>query len=181
MTVNPVSYLTYEGDPTNGVLPFRPSLAECGGGGKLDNPDFPPGPDMACAAGYNQMSMLFPALAKVTAAALVYISNNGIALVTGLRGASSVLTRCPLPAVPTSTVNVCGDFTVTRHGAGGDVELQAAATKLIPPFACLAFPQAAGDFLASARLNGTGDGVRVETRDKSSGLLTDVDVVIWWM
>ena len=180
MSINTISYLTYDGDPTNGVLPFRPSLAEVGGAAKLDHPDFPPGPDMASAAEYNEMSMLFPALARVTGVALLYVSNSGAALITGLRGASSVLTDRPLPAVPTTGVNVCGDFTVTRHAAG-DVEIQASATKLIPPFACLAFPQVAGDFLASARLNGTGDGVRIETRNKSSGVLSDVDVVIWWM
>jgi hypothetical protein len=121
--------------------------------------------------------MLLPALAKVTGAAVMYVSNSGTPSITGLRSASTLLSD--VPTVTVGTLTTCGDFILTRHAAG-DVEIQCPADKLIPPLACLAFPQVAGDVRASARLNGTGDGIRIETRN-GSGTLVDADFFALWL
>lgn len=132
---------------------------------------------MFTAADFNEMGMLLVALGKVTVAAIIAIANAGTATITGLRAAGSIISASPVVVVGTGST--CGDFTVTRHAAG-DIEIQCPATRLMQPFAALGFSQAAGDFRVSARINGTNDGIRIETRN-SSGTLTDMNFVAFWV
>jgi hypothetical protein len=171
------AFLVYDADPANGINPYRPSLNDVGGGQKLDDSFYPPDPvTMPTAADFNEMGGLLVALGKVTPAAIILIANAGTASITALRAAGSVITALPVTIVGTGST--CGDFTVTRHAAG-DVEIQCPATKLMQPFGALGFSQAAGDSRVSARLNGTGDGIRIETRN-SSGALTDMPFLAFW-
>lgn len=145
---------------------------------KLDDSQYAPDPvTMPTAADFNEMSGLHVALAKVTAAALIFVTNAGTATITSLRAAGSVITALPVTVVGSGST--CGDFTVTRHAAG-DIEIQCPATKIMQPFAGLGFSQAAGDSRVSGRLNGTGDGIRIETRN-SSGTLTDMNFLAFWV
>lgn len=172
-----IDFLVYDGDPSNGIAPYRPSANDLGGCQKLDDANFPADPvTMPSAWEYNEMGLLLVALAKVTGAALIYVSNSGTPTISGLRAAGSIITASPVVTV--GSVSTCGDFTVTHNGAG-DFSVVCSATKLMAPFACLAFPQVAGDFRASGRLNGTGNGVRVETRSGST--LTDCDTIVFWL
>jgi hypothetical protein len=159
-------FLTYDGDVANGVLPYRPGIDDVGGGQKLDDSEFPPDPQtMPTAADFNEMGMLLVALGKVTGAALILVANSGAPVITGLRAAGSAI--------------VAGDFTVTRHAAG-DIEIQCPGTKIVQPFAGLAFTQKAGDYRATGRVNATSDGIRIETRD-STGTLVDADFLALWV
>jgi hypothetical protein len=160
------NFLTYEGDVADGVNPYRPGINDVGGAAKIDDQNAPPDPvTMPTAAEWNEFSLLLVAFAKVTGAALIYVSNSGTPTISGLRAASSII--------------LAGDFTVTHNGTG-DTSISCPATKIMAPFACLAFTQAAGDLRASGRLNGTGDGVRIETRN-GAGTLTDCDFVCMWL
>lgn len=160
------NFLVYEGDPSNGINPYRPGINDVGGAAKIDDQNAPPDPvTMPTAAEWNEFSLLLVAFAKVTGAALLYVTNAGTPAISGLRAASSII--------------LTADFAIVDHGAG-DTEITSPATKIMAPFACLAFPQAAGDLRASARLNGTGNGIRVETRN-AGGTLTDCDFVVMWL
>lgn len=132
---------------------------------------------MFTAADFNEQCFLLVALAKVTPAAILFVTNAGTASITGLRAAGSIITALPVTVVGSGST--CGDFTVTRHAAG-DIEIQCPATKIIQPFGALGFSQAVGDSRVSARLNGTSDGIRIETRN-SSGTLTDMNFLAFWV
>lgn len=165
MSLSP-AYLTFDGDVANGVNPYRPGTNDVGGCQKLDDSEEPPDDEtMASADDFNQMGKLIVALCKVAGAAVMYVSNSGTPAITGLRAAGSLLT------VP--------DFTVIDQ-ATGDTEIKCPASKLMAPLGCIAVPQKAGDYRASARINTTGDGVRVEMRN-SAGTLTDADFLLVWV
>jgi len=159
-------FLVYNGDPDNGINPYRPGIDDVGGDQKQDDADFPPDPvTMFTAADFNEHSQLLVALCKVTPATLLKVSNSGTPAITGVRAANSLL--------------LSTDFDVTDHGAG-DTEISCPASKLMQPFAALVFSQAAEDFRTSARINATNNGIRIETRN-SSGTLVDVDFVALWL
>lgn len=159
-------YLTFDGDPTNGIVPYRPGVTDVGGCQKLDDQAFPPDDEtMPAAADFNQMGMLLVALAKVSGLVVMYVANSGTPTITALRAAGSLL--------------VTSDFTVTDQGTG-DTEIKCLATKIMAPMGCIPVTQKAGDYRASGRLNGTGDGVRVETRN-SAGAPADADFFLIWM
>lgn len=160
------NFNTYDADPANGINPYRPSLNDVGGGQKQDDSQYLPDPvTMFTAADFNEIGQLCVAFGKVTPGALLFVVNAGTPAITGLRAAGSLI--------------VAGDFTVIDHGAG-DTEITCPATKIMQPFAALGFSQAAGDFRVSARVNGTNDGIRIETRN-SAGTLTDMNFVAFWV
>lgn len=161
-----MTILTYDGDIANAISPFRPGIQDVGGGAKLDDADFTPDPvTMFTAADFNQMGLLLVALGKVTPAAIIVVTNAGTPAVSAIRAAGSLL--------------VSGDFTVIDHGAG-DTEITCPSTKIMQPLAGLGFSQAAGDFRVSGRVNGTNDGIRIETRN-SAGTLADVNFIAFWV
>lgn len=164
MSLSP-TFLTFDGDTANGINPYRPGVNDVGGCAKLDDQNYPPDPiTMPTAADFNEMGMLLVALCKVSGAALLYVSNSGTPTITGLRAAGSLIQ--------------ISDFTVTDNGPG-DTTITCPSTKIVQPFACLPFTQKAGDYRASGRLNGLGNGVRVETRN-NAGTLSDADFFLIW-
>lgn len=178
MTVNPISYLTYEGDVPNGVNPRRPSLSDVGGATKIDDTEFPPAPWQASAAEYNEMGMLLVALAKVAGSALLFVSNSGVALIAGLRAASSLLTIGAPPYTTTAGSTQQGDFLVVRS-AIGIVTITAPATKIIPPAMPMAVTQQIGDYRCAARVNLAGDGITISSFD-GSGAAADCNFCLVW-
>jgi hypothetical protein len=161
------TYCSYDGSVSAGVNPYRPGIDTVGGAAFQDDDRFPPDPNtQLTAAAENQNEMLLVALSKVTPAALIYVKySSGVPSIFGLRCASSIL--------------LTTDFTIIDTGTG-IAEITCPATKLIQPFACLAVPQATGDFRASAYVNSTSDGVKVEIRN-SAGALTDCNFLAIWM
>jgi hypothetical protein len=160
------NFLVYNGSISDGVPPYRPGVDSVGGNQKLDDAEFPPDPvTMFTAADFNQHSGLLVALCKVTPAALFLVANAGTPSISGLRAAGSLL--------------VIGDFTVIDRGIG-DTEITCPASKIMQPFAAIGFSQGAGDFRVSARVNGTNDGIRIETRN-SGGALADMNFFAMWV
>ncbi len=161
------TYCSYDGSIADAVNPYRPGIDTVGGAAFVDDSQYPPDPNTQLTALVeNQNEMLIVALGKVTPAALLTVSvSGGLASIVSVRAASSIL--------------IAGDFTVTYVGTG-ITEITCPATKLIQPFACFAATQVAGDFRASGRVNGTSDGIRVETRN-SAGALVDCNFAAIWM
>jgi hypothetical protein len=161
------TYCSYDGSVEDGVNPYRPGIDTVGGAAFEDDSQYPPDPTTQLTALVeNQNEMLIVALSKVTPAAILHVKfSSGVASIFGVRTASSILSA--------------GDFTITEH-ADGDTEITCPATKLIQPFACVAVPQATGDFRASGYVNGTSTGIRVETRN-SAGALADCNFIAIWM
>lgn len=161
------TYCSYDGSIADSVNPYRPGLDTVGGAAFQDDAIYPPDPTIQLTArAENQNEMLIVALSKVTPAAILYVKLiSGTPSIFGLRCASSILSS--------------SDFTVTDT-ADGKTTITCPATKIIQPFACFAVPQATGDFRASGYVNGTSDGIVVETRN-SAGTLTDCDFVAIWM
>jgi len=160
------TYCSYDGSITDGVNPFRPGIDTVGGASFVDDAVYPPDPTTQLTARVeNQNEMLLVALAKVTPVAIFSVQNAGTPSISGLRVASSILSSA--------------DFTVVDL-AVGKTEIKCPATKMIQPLAGLAFTQLTGDFRASAYVNGTSDGIIVETRN-SGGALTDCNFVAIWL
>jgi len=161
------TYCSYDGSIADGVNPYRPGIDTVGGAAFVDDSEFPPDPTQQLTAlAENQNEMLMVALSKVTPAALIYVKfTGGTPSIFGLRAASSIL----LPE----------HFTIIDRGTG-DTEITCPATRLIQPLACIAVPQATGDFRASGYVNGTSTGIRIETRN-GSGSLTDCNFLALWI
>lgn len=160
------SYLTYDGNLSASINPFRPGIDSVGGASFLDDSQYPPDPTtMMTAAVENQNEMLIVAMAKVTPCAVIIVQvSGGIPSISSVRAAGSLLSS--------------SDFTVTDLGTGF-TELICPATKIIQPLGCIAVPQATGDFRSSAYVNGTSNGIRIEIRN-SSGTLTDCNFMALW-
>lgn len=160
------TYCSYDGSVDDSVNPFRPGIDTVGGAAFEDDSVYPPDPTQQLTALVeNQNEMLLVALAKVTPVAVIAVQNAGTPSISGIRAASSIVE--------------ISDFTVVDV-ATGKTEIKCPATKMIQPFACFAASQATGDFRVSAYVNGTSDGIIVETRN-SAGTLTDCNFVAIWM
>lgn len=161
------SYLIYDGSVAASVNPARPGIDTVGGASFVDDANYPPDPTTQLTALVeNQNEMILVALSRVTPAAIIYVKfSAGAPSIFGFRSASSIL--------------LTADFTLTDLG-NGFTDISCSATKLIQPFAAFATPQQTGDFRAVAYVNGTSNGIRVETRN-SAGTLTDCDYIAAWM
>lgn len=160
-------YLTYDGSIYASVNPFRPGIDSVGGASFVDDSQYPPDPTtMLTAAAENQNEMLIVALSKVTPCAVLIVKfTSGTPSIFSLRAAGSVI--------------AISDFAVTDLGTGF-TEIICPATKIIQPLGCIAVPQATGDFRASAYVNGTSNGIRIETRN-SAGTLADCNFMALWV
>ena len=160
-------FCTWDGSVSEATNPYRPGLNDVGGAAFVDDSQYLPDPTTQLSAIVeNQNEMQIVALGKIAASALIYVKiSGGTPSIFSLRAASSIL--------------LTTDFTITDHG-NGDTELTCPATKLIQPFGVIATPQLTGDFRISAYVNGTSNGIRVETRN-SAGTLTDCDWVAYWL
>lgn len=116
-----ISFLSWEGNSTDSIAPRRPSTDDLGGDNKVDDADFPPGPEMIDAIGFNQAVRQIVALARVAAASKLEVRFDG--------GAPYVA------RVPATSSNVTAStFTVTDLGAGHTRIVWPANT--FPPHAC---------------------------------------------
>lgn len=100
------SYLTWDGDSANGVLPRRPSVVDAGGDQKRDDVEFPPDPlEHPTAPGWNQKAKQITAIARVTPACK---------LAVGFDAGDPFISHAPAPSqnVARST------FSVTDNGDG---------------------------------------------------------------
>lgn len=104
------SYLTWDGDPPNSVVPRRPSTDDVGGDAKVDDANYPPDEDEdPTAAGWNQKAKQIPALAKSAAVAVLYVKfTAGDPVIQQASGPGAAV----VPALFTPTDNADGDTTI---------------------------------------------------------------------
>jgi hypothetical protein len=165
------TYLTFDGDAANGVLPYRPGVADVGGCQKLDDQAYPPDPTtMPTAADFNQMGMQIVALGNVSCAAVIRVRNPPFETgddpyVVDVRGASGLLAP--------------GDFLVERFDFG-TTTVRCSSAKIPPPFGGLAIVQQTGDYRVVAFVADTNDRIQVETRD-ATGTPASVDYLLLWI
>lgn len=162
----PDNTLTYDQDP-----PHRPGLDELGGGAKENHPKFPPDPVRhARAEEYNQMSKQIVRLAAIAPLAILFVRfSGGTPILDVVKTMGSLV--------------VPGDFRVTDEAAG--TTLISWSTGLggkMPPTSGAPIASItedvdgtivalyATDFSSTPANN---PGVRVKTRARSSGTLTD--------
>ena len=149
--------LTYDQTP-----PHRPGVDELGGAAFQNRADFPPDPSTQLTAEmWNQLTKLGPALAKVTPAVILDITNTGAPAIATCIAAGGNITS--------------GDFDVNRVGAG-DTLVTHTGGKL-PPQTYRAFAQQVDDVeIDRIRVVPIANGWRVKTKLGATG--TDCSFVL---
>jgi len=160
-------FLTYVGDPDNGINPYRPGVNDVGGAEKEnDQQDLPDPRTMLDARDWNELSKLTVAHGQVVAFARIYVKFSG--------GTPSIFAFLSV-----NTELLIGDFTVTDNGAG-DTTIACPATKLPQPtFTGGPYIQQDGDFRGIAFV-ASATSIRVKTRN-AGGSLADADFVVDWI
>lgn len=156
-------YLTWTGDPDNGVNPYRPGVGDLGGIDKVDDAEYPPQPGDPEASEWIQMVGQIVALTGVAPAALIDVRfSGGVPSIFAVYSANPEL--------------VIADVTPTDVGTG-IVTLAIPASKLPDVRWGDARPQATG--------NNTGLGFRSAAQTlrcelRTAGALADVNFLAVW-
>lgn len=155
------TYLTWDGDPANGVTPRRPSTDDLGGDEKLDDDEYPPDErEHPTADGWNSKVKNGAAVGRVMPGCLVDVDfSAGAPFIARVSAASTLV--------------VVGSFTVTNNG-DGDTTIEW-NQDLFPPEVCR--PSAltlygSGATALTGHIERLPTGVRVRTFD--AGTLTDI-------
>lgn len=159
------SFPTVDGSVSSAVNPYRPGFSDVGGASFVDDTEFAPDPNtQLTAAVENQNESLMVAAWRVLPVGVFYVKNSGTPSIFGIRTASGLLSS--------------SDFTVNDLGTG-KTEIKCPATKMIQPLLASATVQATGGFMVSAYVNGTSDGIVIETRN-AAGTAVDCDFAALW-
>lgn len=158
------NYFTWDGDPGNSVLPFRPSTDDLGGDNLRDDLVEPPVEgEMPTAGGWNQRAMQVAALAAMTPAAKVYVK-----ITASVPAVQAVI-------APGSGI-IPGTFTPTDNGTGDTTLTWPAGTfpgSAMPPEGSLIGSGGSTPTLIAQPLT---HAVRVRTQ--LAGAATDIDFVV---
>lgn len=157
-------YLTWTGDPANGVNPYAPSVSDLGGSSKENDAEYPPEPGDPEASEWNQIVEQTVATAGMIPRAILDIRFN--AGVPSLFGIIATVN----PELQASDITVADTAT-------GRVTITIPATKLPDVRWGDARPQATGD--------NTGLGYRSAAQTlvcevRAGGALADVNFIAIW-
>lgn len=156
-------YLTFTGDPDNGVNPYRPAIGDFGGIDKVNDAEYPPQPGDPEASEWIQIVRTIAALAGSEPLARIEIRFAG--------GTPSVFAIWSL-----NPELLISDITVTDLGTG-QVRLAIPATKLPDLRWGDARPQATGNHTAHG-FRSAANQLTCEIR--TAGTLADVNFLAVW-
>ncbi|HEX2882675.1 MAG TPA: hypothetical protein VHO25_24315 [Polyangiaceae bacterium] len=161
MTTRGAVKLTWDGDDATNV-PRRPSTEDLAGDELVDDQEDPPGPDMPCATGHNQMVKQITALNRVADSCRISVTFSG--------GTPSI---SKLTSAKTPSLLLVGAFTVVDNG-NGDTSITWPADTF-PPHTC--HPHSltinSDTEIDRARIMPITNGVRIKTKLGATG--TDAD------
>jgi hypothetical protein len=158
-------YLTWTGDPDNGINPYAPSVGDLGGTDKENDAEYPPEPGDPEASEWNQIGAQIIAASGMIPRALLDVRFDG----GGVPFVYDII-ACVNPELEVSDIN-CQDT------ATGKVTLIIPATKLPDVRWGDARPQATGD--------NTGLGYKTAAQTlvcevRTAGALANVNFIAVW-